>query len=167
MGPRSERQPRHIALVRITASQNGMRCMDCIHFGAIHASAKLPDGTEFCIHQCSKYKLCTLDDRGKTRGDGIPLGVCNGCPSKEPLSPQMPSILIRGWNFTHAIARWTLAGMPRRTQEEIDERLAICQACPYLIDNHCSRCGCACVETNSMVNKLALSTEKCPEGKWE
>jgi hypothetical protein len=80
--------------------------------------------------------------------------------------PDAPSLLIRGWNFTTAMARWTLAGMPRRTQAEIDERLAICQDCPNLHDNHCLKCGCACVETNQLMNKLALSTEKCPEGKW-
>lgn len=78
-----------------------------------------------------------------------------------------PTLLIRGWNFTAAMARWTLAGMPRRTQAEIDERLAICQACPFLQNNHCTKCGCACVEQNRLVNKLALATEKCPEGRWQ
>jgi hypothetical protein len=77
-----------------------------------------------------------------------------------------PSLLIRGWNFAAAMARWTVAGLPRRTQAEIDERLAICQACPFLQNNHCTKCGCACVEQNRLINKLALATEKCPEGKW-
>lgn len=81
-------------------------------------------------------------------------------------SPEPPSVIIRGWNFASAIARWTLAGMPRRSQAEIDERLAICQACPFLKNNHCTKCGCACVEQNRLINKLALATEKCPEGKW-
>jgi hypothetical protein len=83
-----------------------------------------------------------------------------------PPNPTQPSLMIRGWNFAAAMARWTLAGMPRRTQAEIDERLAICQACPHLHNNHCTKCGCACVEQNRLVNKLALATEKCPEGKW-
>jgi len=81
--------------------------------------------------------------------------------------PEIPSLIIRGWNFAAAMTRWTLAGMPRRTQAEIDERLAICQACPFLVDNHCNRCGCACVEQNQLINKLALATEKCPENKWD
>ena len=76
-------------------------------------------------------------------------------------------LVIRGWNFASAMTRWTLAGMPRRTQAEIDERLAICQACPSLQNNHCTKCGCACVEQNRLINKLALATEKCPEGKWK
>lgn len=75
-------------------------------------------------------------------------------------------MIIRGWNFAAAMARWTLAGWPRRTQEEIDTRLAICQACPHLENDHCNQCGCACVETNRLMNKLALASEKCPLGKW-
>lgn len=80
--------------------------------------------------------------------------------------PEIPSIIIRGWNFATAITKWTLAGMPRRTQAEIDARLAICQACPFLQNDHCTQCGCACVEENRLINKLALATETCPHGKW-
>lgn len=79
----------------------------------------------------------------------------------------LPPLVIRGWNFAQAIVRWTLAGMPRRTQEEIDNRLAICQSCEFLENHHCTKCGCACVETNRLINKLALTTEKCPVGKWQ
>lgn len=81
--------------------------------------------------------------------------------------PKPPSLVIRGWNFAAAMARWTLAGWPRRTQAEIDERLAICHACPFLENDHCQKCGCECVEQNRLINKLTLATEKCPEGKWE
>ena len=79
----------------------------------------------------------------------------------------VPPLIIRGVNFASAMFRWTSSGMPRRTQAEIDERLAICQACPHLVDNHCRVCGCPCVETNQLINKLALATEACPLGKWK
>jgi hypothetical protein len=78
-----------------------------------------------------------------------------------------PSLLIRGWNFATAMARWAGAGMPRRSQLEIEERLAVCQSCEFLRNQHCVKCGCACVEKNRLMNKLALATEKCPLGKWE
>jgi hypothetical protein len=99
----------------------------------------------------------------------LPPLVSTSTSPDQPLAIEeaTPSLLIRGWNFAAAMTRWTLAGMPRRTQAEIDERLAICQACPHLHNNHCIKCGCACVEQNRLMNKLALSTEKCPEGKWE
>lgn len=88
-------------------------------------------------------------------------------PGTKHVEKELPSLIIRGWNFAAAMARWTLAGMPRRTQEEIDERLAICQACPALQNDHCTKCGCACVENIRLINKLSLATEKCPDGKWQ
>ena len=81
----------------------------------------------------------------------------------KPVTP----LIIRGLNFASAMLRWTSSGMPRRTQAEIDERLAICQGCPHFVDNHCRVCGCPCVETNQLVNKLALATEACPLEKWK
>ena len=116
----------------------------------------------------------TLDEWIKC--DNLPIEKCNGYRALQGMlpvgetaapSPEPPSVFIRGWNFAAAMARWTLAGMPRRTQAEIDERLAICQACPFLQNDHCTQCGCACVEQNRLINKLALATEKCPERKWE
>jgi hypothetical protein len=92
-----------------------------------------------------------------------------GLPPISPMARKssLPPLLIRGWNFANALARWTRAGMPRRTKAEITARLAICQACPYLVNRHCTKCGCACVEQNRLMNKLALATESCPEGKWK
>jgi hypothetical protein len=78
----------------------------------------------------------------------------------------LPSFFIRGINFAGAMARWARAGMPRRTQSEISERLAICEVCPQLHNNHCQLCGCACTTEDTFLNKLALSTEKCPIEKW-
>jgi hypothetical protein len=97
---------------------------------------------------------------------GLPPLECRGevasaTPTVEPLP-----LIIRGWNFARAMARWTLAGMPRRSETEIAERLEICQACEFLQNNHCVKCGCACVERNRVMNKLALATETCPLGKW-
>ncbi len=84
------------------------------------------------------------------------------------LEPVPPSLLIRGWNFATAIARWTAAGRPMRSKPEIEARLAVCQACPELTpDSVCRRCGCQCQETERVMNKLALATEKCPLGKWQ
>ena len=86
---------------------------------------------------------------------------------KNAIDRDFPPIMIRGINFATAIIRWASTGMPRRSQSEINDRLAICQACPHFIDNHCRVCGCPCVETNQLINKLALATEACPLGKWK
>lgn len=101
-----------------------------------------------------------------TTDTGVVLDPAKVEAYRRKVTPQPPPLVIRGWNFAAALAKWTLAGMPRRTQAEIDERLAICQACPNLQDGHCARCGCACIEQNHLVNKLSLATETCPDGKW-
>ena len=79
----------------------------------------------------------------------------------------LPPILIRGLNFASAMARHAANGFKRCSKKQIDERLAICQSCPHLVDNHCQLCGCACIETNQLMNKLALASEACPLGKWK
>lgn len=78
----------------------------------------------------------------------------------------MATTIILGWNFAKAMAIWLSRGLPMRTPAEIQERLAICQKCPFLENYHCCLCGCACVETNRVMNKLALATEVCPDGRW-
>ena len=78
---------------------------------------------------------------------------------------QLPSVLIRGINFAAAMARWASTGFKLRSQDEIDERLAICQACPKLQGDTCSVCGCNC-NANGVINKLALKGQACPLGKW-
>jgi hypothetical protein len=83
-------------------------------------------------------------------------------PSAEP-----PPLIIRGLNFAAAWARSGLGGFKRCTQQEIEARLAICQECPNLKDNHCQLCGCACVADNQLMNKLAMKTASCPMGKWK
>lgn len=90
-------------------------------------------------------------------------------PSRQKLASvqPLPPLLIRGWNFATAMWRWTSAGFPMRTQQDIDTRLAICQGCEFFANNACSQCGCGCTEETRLINKLALSTEKCPVGKWQ
>ena len=82
-------------------------------------------------------------------------------------SVALPPLLIRGWNFAAAMAKWALCGFPRRSEAEIADRLAICQACDNFEAQRqrCLKCGC-CVETEQLINKLALATERCPEGHW-
>ena len=78
----------------------------------------------------------------------------------------IPPIWIRGWNFAGAMTRYLASGRKRCTRKQIDKRLAICQACPHLVNDHCRKCGCACNEENKLMNKLALASSRCPIGKW-
>ena len=125
------------------------------------------------VKTCTGLKLVleSLDTAGAHDAADLVRTALADCETKSyegKLNNQiLPPLLIRGLNFTSAMFRWASSGMPRRTQSEIDERLAICQGCPHFVDSHCRVCGCACVETNQLINKLALATEECPLGKWK
>lgn len=87
-------------------------------------------------------------------------------------SRNAPTILIRGLNFGRAMFWHLMNGMKTRTQEEIAERLAICQDCEYRTGDgetfNCSMCGCQCSANNDVfLNKLAWPNEVCPAGKWK
>ena len=51
---------------------------------------------------------------------------------------------------------------PRSSKEVIEERLAICNECPWLDKRlvKCRKCGCF------MKLKSTLGSAKCPIGKW-
>ena len=91
--------------------------------------------------------------------------VSHVSPISQPVSLKSPPLMVRGINFASAMARWAMRGFKTRTQEEIDERLAICQGCEFYQNETCTKCGCACNESG-WINKIALATESCPEKKW-
>jgi hypothetical protein len=80
----------------------------------------------------------------------------------------------RGW--LKALARWHLAGRPRRTDEEVAACLLCCVGddrtprCEHYRDEwggRCKLCGCR-VNKSQMAtfNKARMATENCPAGKW-
>ena len=120
-------------------------------------TGKLNDGTPLPIDKVNRFRQ---------RRNLLPIEGTDSNVVESHTAP-LPPLLIRGLNFAAAMARWAGSGFPIRSQQQIDERLAICQACPNLQQNHCSLCGCACVENQQLMNKLAIATEKCPIGKWQ
>jgi hypothetical protein len=78
-----------------------------------------------------------------------------------------PGLLQRGLHFGRAMGRWLAGGAVLRSQEQVNERLQICQACPLLQGDQCTRCGCTINGEVTPFNKLAVSTETCPLGKWD
>ncbi|MCS7226534.1 MAG: hypothetical protein NZ821_06025, partial [Gloeomargarita sp. SKYB31] len=70
-------------------------------------------------------------------------------------------------NYSQALLRWFAAGRPTRPPEEIQRILAICQACEFYRDGHCTVCGCRVTgDEQAWKNKIAMATETCPKGKW-
>jgi hypothetical protein len=52
------------------------------------------------------------------------------------------------------------------TQEQIDERMSICNACEFFKNNTCLKCGCALSREQNYMNKLYYPDKSCPIGKW-
>ena len=77
-----------------------------------------------------------------------------------------PGLLQKAKNFAASAARHVAAGMPQATQEQIDQRFAICQACELFDGKACTKCGCPVVRERQFVSKLSWANEKCPAGKW-
>ncbi|GEM_PF-2380713 len=112
-----------------------------------------------------RCRVCGREYRGITHP---PLRVaCKGLAPAD--SPPLPGIIKRAGRYTKAVSKWIAAGRPTRTQEEIDERLAVCQKCPFYNAKHkaCSECGCNVnSQAEGLSNKLAMATEQCPKGYW-
>ena len=133
-------------------SDNAMKHCDC---------TPLDDGGYRCVCECG----VTIKSRVRHV-----FHVC-GHPSvmaetQAANAVESPSLLGKAWNFATSAAKHVAAGMPQATQEQIDARFAICQACELFDGKACTKCGCPVVRERAFVSKLAWANEKCPAGKW-
>tara|TARA_R100000008_G_scaffold51266_1_gene30787 strand:- start:249 stop:611 length:363 start_codon:yes stop_codon:yes gene_type:complete len=79
---------------------------------------------------------------------------------------KQPSAAKKLKNFAVSAIKHAVNGMPTCTQEEINERLAVCQGCKWFRGQKCYKCGCACNNNKKFLNKLAWADQECPIGKW-
>jgi hypothetical protein len=79
--------------------------------------------------------------------------------------------------FLVAFKDWRAAGYPRRSPEWVSELFEThCRPCPFYDPEGktplgtvgiCGKCGCHVSDNpETMLNKLVLPTEGCPEGKF-
>lgn len=52
------------------------------------------------------------------------------------------------------------------SEEQINERMNICNSCEYYKDDACMLCGCRVVRDSVYQNKLADKNASCPDGRW-
>lgn len=114
----------------------------------VHCGRQVPDGLPGPI-------------RAKCRAEGF--SHCEFTAGR----PIEPTVVTKFVMLCKAVARWKLAGSPVRTQQRVDELLAICEQCPHLARKpklHCGVCGCPISDRvdQPTKNKLALATESCP-----
>jgi hypothetical protein len=80
-------------------------------------------------------------------------------PNEPPLDmSKKPTLLQMASDFAKAMIRWSGSGFACVSKDEYIRRRSICNDCT---DGwRCPHCGCM------LWAKVALATEKCPEGKW-
>ncbi len=72
-----------------------------------------------------------------------------------------------GLHYVGALVRWGKAGFPVREQEEVERiEKEICRPCEQYIEGRCKKCGCNVSTGIAIVNKIRMTTETCPLGKW-
>jgi len=93
---------------------------------------------------------------------------CNRCAKDTSINAK--TILQKVVTYTSAVRKWTGAGMPVRTQEEIealyDEHCSKCSMYDK-VKGVCNSCGCpANTDQPAIRNKLKMATEQCPLGRF-
>ena len=109
---------------------------------------------EFCA-ACKVYQI-----KLPPRDEAIP-------PPTSPLSrSSRRERLVR---YLLSVALYWERGSPNTTDEEREQRWAICQKCSYQVDNYCThpRCGCRLTGKWPLQSKINMATESCPIGKWK
>ena len=82
------------------------------------------------------------------------------------ISDKPPTPMQKARNFAQAAAQWVSSGFKHVTQVQFESRKAICESCPYWVNEMtfgyggCKACGCSGL-------KLFLPSQRCPKGKWE
>lgn len=89
-------------------------------------------------------------------------------PPSEPPIP--PGLVRRAISYTEALARWTTAGQPERSDKEV-ERIFYqhCKPCKWYNPERqiCRGCGCRVAENGvAVLNKIKMATEHCPRDFW-
>jgi hypothetical protein len=72
----------------------------------------------------------------------------------------LPPVSTQITNFISSSVNHITSGMKTVPNHVKEERLSICNNCPFFKDNRCSKCGCF------MNIKTAWAEQSCPEGKW-
>lgn len=108
----------------------------------------------------------------RVSGNRVTEAICKTCsvretPCEQPRSPSAqdlvqssPSLAKMSWNAAIAMARFV--GDRGRTvnEQELSERLEICDRCDLHRGNRCLACGC------NLARKARGRVFDCPLGKW-
>jgi hypothetical protein len=77
----------------------------------------------------------------------------------------MIEVPLQAARFAAALGLHFAGGSKTVSEEAYQERLAVCAACDFFQNNHCTKCGCRV--TGEVVAKARWESETCPLGRWE
>ena len=84
--------------------------------------------------------------------------------------PEPPGLVRRAASYAGAVARWTAAGRPERSDKEVERIFhQFCKTCDWFDPDKqiCRGCGCRVAEGGYAVqNKIKMATENCPRDLW-
>ena len=125
----------------------------------------------YSAEACTKLRAKCPGHNGQPKNNGQPNN--NGQPKKKPKYEKVkpagtPSFMKRVGAFGVSSMQHLAKGMPTCTQEQINNRLSICEKneCGAFTGTHCQKCGCGCSKNAKFLNKLAWADQECPVGLW-
>lgn len=104
-------------------------------------------------------------ERDLAISDSFETAIPAGVALSQELSNELPSGFDMVKNFTTSALTWVASGFRLVDKVTFDQRMAVCQACPFwkprarFTLGKCNKCGCTKL-------KQWLATERCPDGHW-
>ena len=90
--------------------------------------------------------------------------------SAESPVPEPPGLVRRAFSYAEAVAQWTAAGMPERSDKEVERIFnGFCKPCRWFHRRRqiCRGCGCRIADKGfAVTNKIKMATEHCPRDLW-
>lgn len=134
-----------------------------------------PDPTDPTRWKCS---VCGMTRPVRREGERPPTGSCRGsgiAAANPNEAHEAAEVLGITWDdakrYAAALRRWQKAGRPRRSDEEVERILAICQSneCGKYDakSSRCASCRCRVNSGPAITNKIRMATEDCPKSKWK
>lgn len=91
-------------------------------------------------------------------------------PPEVPDPPQPPGIVRRAISYAEAMAQWTAAGRPVRSDKDVEQIFnRFCKTCRWYDRPRkiCKGCGCRVADNGYAIrNKIKMATENCPRELW-
>ncbi len=133
-----------------------------------------PDPHNAAFFVCT---ICGLPWEDRYRRGKPPIRACKGPQAASAVQQKVAAAQAAaaklGWawddarRYMRALAAWTRAGCPTRTDAEVERCLQRCYQCPFWRDEgRCAACRCRINRGPALFNKIRMASEDCPKGFW-